>query len=223
MKSTITRMILAIVIVSLIAAGTWGFRGVISAQSGKLPSWKANDFPMEIGGWKGKDENLSKELFAATGAEEVVNRNYVGVNGDAVALHMALFTNYDHAMLHQPTICYAANGWRETKTFAMYITDADGKEVELYGGKWELDGKTKLMTYWYQFGDRLVFNRLDMGFARLQMRGVEVWPALTKVLLDFPIRAGMDEKKQLQQFAQETYNWIEEADRPEAAEGDTPR
>jgi len=219
MKSTLMRMVLAVVVVSLITAATWGFRGSVEARVGELPTdWDINDFPMEFDNWKGQEKELDERLFVRTDADVVMNRNYTNSNGNGTALHVALFKRPGKGLEHQPPVCYEGNGWRESAPVSMYIKDAEGNDLKIYAGKWGRKGETKLMAYWYQFGEHIMFNRWDMGVARWKMRGKEAWPVVIKVLLDFPIETGMDEEEQLQEVAQKVYDWTNQIDRTEAEE-----
>jgi EpsI family protein len=216
-NSTVTRLVLAVAVVSLITAATWGFRSSVESTICELPQWDINDFPMEFENWKGQEGEMSEELFEATEADVVMNRNYVNSNHDEIALHVALFRRTGKGLTHQPPLCYSRIDWRPKELVPMYLQNTDGKELKIYARKWEKDGKTKLVVYWYQFGDHIVFNRFDMGLARLKMHGTEVWPAVIKVLLDFPLGMGngIDEDTKVKEFAQKVFNWTNEQDQNE--------
>ena len=222
MKTTISRLVAAMAIVLLITYGTWGFRKSVESQTCALPWWDIDDFPEEFGKWKGQDVELDPKIFEATGAECAVNRSYHDDMGSKLAVHLALYKKPGNGLDHQPPYCYRAGGWLEKGVVPMSLQDAGGKNFDICAGRWKKDGKSVLVAYWFQLDKHVVFNRFDMGLARLDMRKVEVWPSLVKVLLEISTEGPDEDTEQLERVAQEIFDWTNREE-PAPAEPPPPR
>ncbi len=221
-KTTIFRLGAATAIVLLITYVTWGFRRVVDSQECALPWWSIDDIPKGLGKWEGKDVELDPKVFRATGARYTANRSYHDGTGGELALHLALYTQPGNGLDHQPPHCYLLNGWLQKEVVPMSLKDADGKRFDIWAGRWERDGKKILIAYWYQIDDRIIFNRLDMGLARFEMRNIEVWPPLIKVLLQINTESPAEDIEQLERVGQEIFDWTNR-EKPAPAKSSAPR
>jgi EpsI family protein len=175
-----------------------------------LPNWKVQDLPKQLGEWKGEDAKLDERLFAAEGANSVVERQYHNESGMTIALHLAIFDKPTEGIWHNPMSCYVSGGWTNVETSKVPISETDDKSDLISYSIWDKSGEKTYVGYWYQLGDLRLYGRWDLGFsARWQMRGRKTWPALYKILLSTGGSLKPEENKtQMLKFADLVHQWI---------------
>lgn len=72
-------------------------------------------FPLQIGGWKGKEVPLDEAIVRATNTDAHLNRLYVRDGGlQAVSFYIASGIQARDLMPHRPEVCYIGAGWTLT-------------------------------------------------------------------------------------------------------------
>jgi EpsI family protein len=94
-------------------------------------------FPLQIGGWRGEEVPLDEAIVRQTGTDAHLNRRYVRGGGlECVSFYVACGVKARDLMPHRPEVCYTGAGWTLT----------DRRSVEL-----PLSGSAKLPCNLMQF------------------------------------------------------------------------
>lgn len=89
------------------AAKLGGFSAAIPLARGTL-----NALPLDLNGWRGRDELLDPRIVEATDTDDHVNRVYIGPQGQhSVHLYIAYGVNFRDLMPHRPEVCFPSAGW----------------------------------------------------------------------------------------------------------------
>ena len=173
-----------------------------------MPEWTVHDLPLQLGKWHGEEAEMDPTIAMATGAFAIANRIYRDGTGRAVSLHSAMFENPAEGVYHSPLNCYRANGWvkiSETQE-DMKITEDLTFPISLT--LWKKENQKIIVAYWYQLGQYVLFDRLDLGGIRWNLRGQPKWPVLIKVMLQAPMSSADDSKETLLDFGQKLSKWF---------------
>ncbi len=204
MKSPLTRMVIAAVVVVVIFAGAWysSIRGGVHRHI-RLPKESISTIPLELGKWKGKDVPIEEKLFRGIAAHEVVSRSYStpGFDGD-ITLHCASFNKFWRRVPHSPKVCYPASGWTTIKDEEFELEDPDGRPTTARLATFEKGGATIFVLFWFQFGDYVVTDASELASARRQYRNEETWPPVVKMMLQISATRSERAKEKLKEFAE---------------------
>lgn len=141
-----------------------------------------DDFPLELGQWRGKKENISQTVIDLLNPMDITSISYV--NNDGVSIH--LFFDYFSSDAsfggpHSPRNCVPGSGWIIENTFEKDI-ELDGRII--HSGVFELrfEKSFSVMEFWYvtHFGETandykfklyellsaLTFSPRDVAFIR---------------------------------------------------------
>jgi len=111
--------------------------------------------PMEIGGWKGVDQEVTDEITNAAGAVAHVNRIYT--NPEDPTEQVALWLIVGHAkdiIRHTPNVCYPSQGFVQPSDEVKYQSEtADGSEAKFWTtvfrpGSGDPRGRTRVFWAW---------------------------------------------------------------------------
>ncbi len=95
----------------------------------RLPVPLAN-VPMEIGGWAGRDVEMSEAVLKVAGNDDYVNRLYRNEEAGTWANLYVAYSGDPRTMLgHRPQVCYPAGGWQHEDTRHIEITTDRGRVV----------------------------------------------------------------------------------------------
>ena len=129
------------VIVAAVAASllmlTFGLMHRVLAARLEAPSNKAPidpnvlaRFPVQIGGWTGRDVPLDEAIVRATDTDARINRVYTRGNGlESVSFYVACGVQARDLMPHMPEVCYIGNGWTLMSRNSLKLPLSDGKEL----------------------------------------------------------------------------------------------
>lgn len=138
-------------------------------------------FPMQLGPWQGRHVYIEPDLVAATGANNVLNAEFVNQGlGPPVLLWIAYYENQKTgASVHSPNTCLTGAGWKTIHSQVIQV--AANKKVNF--ALLEQGGNRMAMYFWYyergrwiasDYGhklsiayDRLVSRRADGALVRL--------------------------------------------------------
>jgi len=169
----------------LMMAVTGGFL-LSRARPERLPPFQPlSGFPLQVGDWQGRDEQIQEDVWKILGKGEFVQRRYWRSEGEpGVDLFLAFFpTQKTGSTVHSPQHCLPGAGWSPvehgvtqlplphggTVVVNRYIVARAGdREVVLY---WYLShGRVIASEFWGKFylvADAIRMNRTDGGLVRL--------------------------------------------------------
>ena len=198
--------------VAAIVVGAWGVNSwlkiSIVPSNVELPQWSLQELPYQLGEWHGEDVKLDSLITAAIGAAVVVERTYQTEGRVPVVLHTAMFKNPGDGVYHSPVNCYRANGWKEITNSVENVQVTDDLTIAVSLIAWEKEGERVLVAYWYQLGNHVLHDRLDLGRIRMKMRGQSEWPALIKVMVQIPLADPQQAQKTLMDFTTTMGKWL---------------
>ncbi|MEN6451576.1 MAG: exosortase C-terminal domain/associated protein EpsI [Thermoguttaceae bacterium] len=172
-----------------------------------LPRWTFNEMPKQWGDWRGSPGEWDPQIAVTTGADRIVNLVYRDDRGHVVPLHTAMFTSMEGGVYHNPFNCYSSHGWQEMKRSEEKLHLHDGRTMKVSLSTWDRAGERKLVVYWYQVGDQVLFGRGNLGALRWSMRGHPRWPAMIKVLMEISAPDQEDAKLAILSLAEFVANW----------------
>ncbi|NLX04025.1 MAG: EpsI family protein [Phycisphaerae bacterium] len=90
--------------------------------------------PLQIGPWQGAEVPLDPAIVRTTDADDLVNREYVRSDGQAVALFIAYGVRARDLMPHRPEVCYPGAGWTvdDTETVDLKLPDDTTRQVRIH-------------------------------------------------------------------------------------------
>jgi EpsI family protein len=198
--------------VTLIVLATYGVSRLVRAQTEapeiEMPPWTFRTLPEQIGNWRGEEARLDPEIAMATGAEVLVNRNYRDAQGHTITLHTAMFKNPASGITHTPSICYRVAGWKIRSQSFENIQVSNDLAIPVKFTVWDREGESLLVACWYQLGNIVLYERLDMAGVRWQLRGRPTWPVLTKVMLQIPAADLDNARTSLTGFTEQIVKWL---------------
>jgi EpsI family protein len=175
----------------------------------ELPDWTFHDLPLQIGDWRGEHTKLDDAVAVKTGAvmSSIEERAYRDDLGHTISVYMAMFEDPDAGVYHIPSNCQRRAGWQEVDEYRETLQVSDELSIPVLVTTWEHENEHLIVVYWLQLGDRVLFDRADMGRARWSLRGRATWPALLKVQLSMPAAGFDDAKPVILDFAKEIAAW----------------
>jgi hypothetical protein len=202
------RLIIATAIVIAIYGSMLGLKAAIKPPEVIFPAWSTKDLPFQLGSWVGQKAELDPAIFEATEAALAEDRIYHDEFGHTLSLHMAMYSDPDAGILHCPTRCYGANGWKSLKESKESLGVGQTPEPLVYFVRWdhEIAGQC-FIVYWYQMGDVMLFDQLGLGSARFAFRKESAWPPLVKVLIQGN-DTSEEGRERLMDFAKKVYLWL---------------
>jgi hypothetical protein len=175
----------------------------------KLPDFR--QMPLRLGSWEGEYHSMDEKLLARVGADACINATYRNSENKAISAHLAAFSNWNTGMYHNPMIVYRAAGWKFSSQSYESVQVNNGVPFRVSLSTWQKKQNWVLVLYWYQLGDRILFQRSDLGNLDLVSHDKAPHPPLVKVLLqidDFGTEAGKNVMKEL---AGEIRTWLDGA------------
>jgi len=122
-------------------------------------------------------------------------------------LHMAMWDDPETGLWHNPMSCYRSNGWQEQSSGKIALSVGESPAPNVYFVQWDRDGVRSSIVYWYQLENTILYDRFDLGMARLALRGHATWPPLIKTLIHVEGASDADRERALK-FAGAVYQWL---------------
>jgi EpsI family protein len=131
--------------------------------------------PRAFDGWRlVRDEPLDPEILGVLGADDYINRTYVGPDRAAVNLYIGYYTSQRQGdAIHSPQNCLPGAGWQPTSSSRIDL-EAGGREMPVNRYVIQKGLDRQVVYYWYQGRGRIVANEYANKFwlmvdaARLQ-------------------------------------------------------
>ena len=120
------------------------------------------EIPMELGNWRGRNEDIAPELVERAQTTEYLNRVYE--SRIQPGLQLTLWINYSDKgtnLRHTPEICLPSGGWTkiESQTKVLTTVAPDGHEVRISRLGYEQGELVKQVGFWYYiFGEGKLEN-----------------------------------------------------------------
>jgi EpsI family protein len=141
-----------------------------------------DDFPVQIGEWKGQDVPMDKQVLEVLHVDDYLSRNYVSKVG-VIGLYVGFYqTQRQGSAIHSPLNCLPGAGWNPiyrtylslpvgTQNIAINritIQKGQDKQVVLYW--YQAHGRIVASEYWgkfYSIVDAIRINRTDAAMVRV--------------------------------------------------------
>ncbi len=169
-----------------------------------------NRMPHRFGLWQGKDTPLSPEILAAVGADVVVDRLYHNPEENTqIASHMAVFSDWDTGLRHNPMVLYKATGWKLLTVTHESISSSSMKSIQVSVSEWERGNDRVVVLFWCQLGDYVLFEQSDLNKIRSKLTGKEHPPRLLKVQLQISITRPEGDRDAVMNLAGKIARWLD--------------
>jgi EpsI family protein len=199
------------IVVALIPLTWWGARlmnAALEPPTVDMPDWSFAEMPRQFGNWQGEDTELDPLIAVATGAQTIVNRCYRDSAGHVINMHTAVFADPKGGVYHSPINCYRSQGWEKLSEVHTDLQVNDELSIPVDVTLWDHNGERRIVVYWYQLGQHVLFGRWDLGIkVRWSLAGKPTWPALIKVMLEIPTSQSDDAKTVVLNFAEQVAKW----------------
>jgi EpsI family protein len=171
-----------------------------------------NRIPRRLGLWEVKSESpLSPDLLAAVGADIVVDRYYRYSRDERIQVgsHLAVFSDFEKGMLHNPMKVYKATGWKLLAQNHETVPTTCGNNIQVSLSEWEKGYETVLVLYWYQLGDRILLDKSELDQLRSELGDQEPLDRLVKVQLQLTKTHPKGDDELVKELAGKIAKWIE--------------
>jgi EpsI family protein len=133
---------------------------LVSATAAPVARTALDQFPITVGEWEGQ---ALPPLDAATarvlGADEYLNRRYVGTGSLAVDLFVAYYGSQQHGdAIHSPRNCLPGSGWAPVEASTTTLSRSGTEPIAINRYVIEKGSDRRVVFYWYQGRDRVVTN-----------------------------------------------------------------
>ena len=139
-------------------------------QEGRKPPFSLKDIPMEIGPWKGEDQEVDEQIIRITGSTDSIFRSYQNqVTGQRVSV-LVLFGPSIAMYGHIPEVCYPATGYtqiRDVQTSVVKSETAAWPFRELVYAKGE-GGQVEIQDVFYTWRHSGKWNPDIGGYKELE-------------------------------------------------------
>jgi len=154
-------MLIRAVILTTLFLATFGL--VAQASKSEVVPIPASfvTFPMEIGGWKGRQEPpFTDDILAVLGVDDYLTRTYFSPEGVA-GLYVGYWgTQSQGDTIHSPLNCLPGAGWEplSKSTLALEVAGAAGAPRQIAINRYVIQKglARQLVLYWYQSHGRVI-------------------------------------------------------------------
>ena len=146
--------VVLLVTFAAVAAFSWANEKAPARLSANLDA-----FPQTCGDWQGlADRDISADVLQVLGLDEWLLRSYGNARDESVMLYIGYLGGWDpknrRQTVHSPQFCYGGGGWEIVEKDVREV-DVAGRSVPLTWMLVEKDGHRQLVSYWFQWGDRI--------------------------------------------------------------------
>lgn len=130
------------------------------------------EFPKNIGGWIGRDQDMSNDVLTKLGVDDYVMRRYTR-DGSVFWLYIGYYeTQQGSKTIHSPKHCYPGSGWQKLDSSIQQVTvkgwDGADRRIPVNLYLLEKDGEKELVFYWYHTSDDVEASESRATFARFR-------------------------------------------------------
>lgn len=179
----------------------------------RAPRLPMADLPAQLGDWKaGPDtvgqSGLSKELFAAIGAQDAITREYKHPDGWSCSVHLATWHETDEWMPHPPDTCYGGAGFIRKKSEGVSLPRHENASICESRYDMRETGAVAAAMYWYQMGDQTYYSRDGSRPVRRSFWGSDERPPLVKVLMQSNDPQTDDRDRRMLELADTVFDFV---------------
>jgi len=154
--------------------------GILSYTTAALPPVKIqdgfSDLPLTIKGWKGRSENIDREMITASGAQDAFSATYQDTSRNIASLYIGYRSSpflESENFFHSPYVCLPSGGWK-TLQIANHTIPGVPQFGTITVRKMlsQKMGQKQLVYYWFQTKSRTSFdvniNRFHLAWHAIQ-------------------------------------------------------
>lgn len=166
-----------IVLVVLVTA-VW-LTGIVSQSEAVRPNLPFEEFPLELGRWKGVGTSLDTKIYNILGVEDYVMATYHTPQGKGVNLYVGFYQSQKEGdLIHSPKNCLPGAGWN--------IIDTTQEKIQFHGDKQPVTvirlllkkgADRQVVLYWFQSRGRIIASEY---MQKIWL----VWDSITKQRTD---------------------------------------
>lgn len=147
----------AIVLVLLVAAGTYGSRA--GSEETVVQREPLAALPLSLGDWEGHEASpLADDVLAQLGVDDYVNRQYVHGGALPVGMYVGYYASQRQGdTIHSPQNCLPGAGWRPVEEGVSTLQIGD-KAVPVNQFVIQKGLDKQVVFYWYQGRGRVIAN-----------------------------------------------------------------
>jgi EpsI family protein len=128
------------------------------------PQRPLREFPSAIGFSHGEDRPFEKQVVQAIGADDYINRVYVG-STPAIELYIGYYKDQRSGdRIHSPKNCLPGSGWEPVHSTSVQIGLAKGVPVLVNGYLVAQGSRRDMVLYWYQSHGRIIASEYRAKF-----------------------------------------------------------
>jgi len=128
------------------------------------PQRPLREFPSVIGFSHGEDRPYEKQVVQAIGADDYINRVYVG-STPPIELFIGYYKDQRSGdRIHSPKNCLPGSGWEPVHSTTVQIGSANGVPVLVNGYLVALGTRRDMVLYWYQSHGRIIASEYRAKF-----------------------------------------------------------
>jgi EpsI family protein len=169
-----------------------------SDTEARVPRQPLTALPLTIGGWTGRDAApFADDVLEQLGADDYVNRNYVGDSGVPISLYVGYYASQRQGdSIHSPQNCLPGAGWQPVEA-GVFGLGPRGRQVSVNRYVVQKGLDRQVVLYWYEGRGRVIANEyvnkfwLMLDAARLHRTDAGLVRLIAPVLSD-PARATED-------------------------------
>jgi EpsI family protein len=148
----------SIVSLVLLIAASVSLRFLSSGEAIPLRQSFTN-FPVQIGSWLGKDQELDTKVIQILRVDDYILRQYRDGNNTPIELYVGYYKSQrEGATYHSPKHCLPGSGWTfvATDTAQLPGLDQRGKAIKINQFIIQKGLDKQLVLYWYQDRGRII-------------------------------------------------------------------
>ena len=116
--------------------------------------------PITLQQWEGRDLALNDDVVAQLGADDFINRLYLGADAPPVALYVGYYASQRQGdAIHSPRNCLPGAGWQPV-TAGRTTVDVGGRTIPVNRFIIQKGLDRQAVFYWYQGRSRVVASEL---------------------------------------------------------------
>jgi EpsI family protein len=186
------------VVIGVLVAVQLGFLyfGRLSHPEVVEPQRPIQEFPMVVetadaGTWEGKDAKLDDRTFNESEMDGVPVSRIYSKDNHKITFLLGEYKQPSKGLYHNPMNCYKTQGFTLLSQVRLPL-NVPGRDATISVSTWKSSKSSEkvIVAYWYELGDRVLFERQHLLKAHWAMLGKRKWPVMFKVLLEVPASEG---------------------------------
>jgi len=157
---------------------TFGLSHAIDFRQ-KVPISKPfNQFPMQIGEWRGEREEMEQQFLDVLKFSDYIMVNYKNQQGKTVSFYVAYYQDQRKGeSIHSPETCLPAGGWEFNNAGTTTVSLNNRKSIQVNKAFIEKSGERQLTYYWFPMRGRILTKLY-------QIKLYTFWDSLTRQRTD---------------------------------------